>query len=961
MYRRSALAITVVCFLTACGGDGTKKPSSPTLDGGLDGSFDGGTDASGGGAGGKGGGGASGGGGDAGGSSGSGGQGTGGEPACGSPEECQALCGDDAVWIGNGCAPCPACNNEGELGRWSEPTTTGHCICETEPGYFYSTAGQIGTLLCDSDADGWIKESAREAIESGDPALTENARCELRTVASITLRTEGLHDRTVELQEPLDLYESDRNDVDELLEFRWQNEGLPDYNNTGRPPLASTLNSFTKLCHSAKTDYNDNGIPDVEEYSGHPLPTGKEYLAPFLEFSYFAELHRGFFKAGVGGDPDTYVIQEKSRKLTATAERRVPVKFGPLERSYWRDCTLARDSEWERYEQPVGMDFATYEADSSWEGMNLHSLFKCFLVTDEDDLTQPELATKDELESDDYRINDCYSQGLPTAPGSDNPWDASYACDVIDPSSVQLGRAYWGAARYRDYNIDLGDGQVSPPWNPDLPESYLRGCINACSDPDHGCDPIQPPPPDPNPLFGCVYDPEDFGKQLGCAEQCNNADDDFDGIPDNNTNGLRCQRFPPATSPDAGAPEPYLGDCEFGLTKCQDGVFTCEGLSPGQRLEVCDGRDNDCDGRGDFAEDNGPDPDILGLGNSCSSAVNPETGQLLNPDCRQGFRRCVQPGFSEKPQMLCISDSPDFGAEDPCNQRDDSCDGDTDETFTLWEGDDTSGNLLQCNDGTDDNCDSVVARTTSEQASYGGKLGWRVCYCNGREVDACGLVELCSEICSSETLRARADCTGVPVEICGNEVDDDCDGFVDETFDMVSGKPVAELCRYPCRVNGAKRCAKPSPDALMRIYTQEDIDAMTEGKSVTISATDDALNPRTEWYFYPPFFHQFQKVLICQDGFWRIHEVCGAGNLTTSGGNTVLTDISAGWGGNETRETCVEGASGVSCDTGGAGSSVVWDGDIRNAPAGKIECHNTAGCVTGATPYTGTQTYQPPQ
>ncbi|MCK5689525.1 hypothetical protein KAI87_09665, partial [Myxococcota bacterium] len=89
---------------------------------------------------------------------------------------CRKECAGNALWSGSRCVQCPPCDAEGEVGPWPWPTATGACICQTEPGYYYSLSADVGPFKCDSDGDGWLRESARISLESSDAALLANAR-----------------------------------------------------------------------------------------------------------------------------------------------------------------------------------------------------------------------------------------------------------------------------------------------------------------------------------------------------------------------------------------------------------------------------------------------------------------------------------------------------------------------------------------------------------------------------------------------------------------------------------------------------------------------------------------------------------------------------------------------------------------------------------------------------------------
>src|SRR5690606_31700976 len=97
-----------------------------------------------------------------------------------------------------------------------------------------------------------------------------------------------------------------------LLDVHWRSKGLPTWG-SDRPITARELNRMTKVCHDLRTDYNDNGIADVQEWSGHTLgPTMRPEQRPFNEFSYFVELYRGYYREGTG-DFGMWVVEEKSR------------------------------------------------------------------------------------------------------------------------------------------------------------------------------------------------------------------------------------------------------------------------------------------------------------------------------------------------------------------------------------------------------------------------------------------------------------------------------------------------------------------------------------------------------------------------------------------------------------------------------------------------------------------------
>ena len=76
---------------------------------------------------------------------------------------------------------------------------------------------------------------------------------------------------------------------------------------------ALALPALSSACvgSGASADYNANGIEDVDEAQGMDLGPNASIHVPFIPFTYFVELYRGYYENGV------YVIEEKSRALDA--------------------------------------------------------------------------------------------------------------------------------------------------------------------------------------------------------------------------------------------------------------------------------------------------------------------------------------------------------------------------------------------------------------------------------------------------------------------------------------------------------------------------------------------------------------------------------------------------------------------------------------------------------------------
>jgi hypothetical protein len=312
---------------------------------------------------------------------------------------------------------------------------------------------------------------------------------------------------------------------------------------------------------------------------------------------------------------------------------------------------------------------------------------------------------------------------------------------------------------------------------------------------------------DGDPANGCEYACTATG-----AEVCDNRDNDCDGMVDED-------------DPGGGGPcGSTLGLCRAGALHCRAGSLRCEGgVEPA--AELCDGMDNDCNGRTDDG-DLRADPRV-GVG--CGTAVG---------DCRPGSNTCVDGS------VRCTGAVP--GTLEVCDGRDNDCNGMVDDgiapagpcgravgacrpgSLTCAAGrlvcTGGVGPVMEVCNGVDDDCDTVVDNGVDllRDPTNCGRCGVNcgalfphavgVCNAGRCEIGACEPGYFDDPATSARDCNYRCEYRGA-VEVCNGE-DDNCNGVVDEGV-----TPPAGFCRTlgPCagtmpRCDGrlGLRCAYPS-------------------------------------------------------------------------------------------------------------------------------------------------------
>lgn len=232
------------------------------------------------------------------------------------------------------------------------------------------------------------------------------------------------------------------------------------------------------------------------------------------------------------------------------------------------------------------------------------------------------------------------------------------------------------------------------------------------------------------------------------VEVCDGKDNDCNGLTDDGTVlevGDLCAN--------------QVGECSGGVKQCVNGALTCT-RSPVP--ETCDTKDNDCNGLTDEGDPGG--------GAKCGTDVGECVAGVMH--CMSGTVQCIGAiGGTMAP----------FGTAETCDGKDNDCDGSFDEGLT---------NLGACGPKTCITSANAGALCTTNAQCPGGTCAANVGLCLQGTLSCQGG----GLVCGAPPMGAPR---GPTFETCDN-LDNDCDGVVDDGYNLASDPQNCGMCGTVC-------------------------------------------------------------------------------------------------------------------------------------------------------------------